>query len=141
MSEATSELHDLRKEIAQLRAMFLLIITIGLLVLMIGNLVALYQLPRMEKVFAETLGSLDKLPMLTLQVLNYGRMQGGQVAIIAVTALPVLTLLFLFIFRRSWAIVLVAGLVMVLLVAHWMIISSAVKEPLQQILSGMTAVE
>lgn len=139
MSEDTNELHDLRKEIAQLRAMFLLLITIGLLVLMIGNLVSVFQLPHAEKVFTDMLGSPDKLPVLTRHVLEYGRMQGGQVAIIAVTAVPVLTLLFLFVMRRSFAVVVVAGVVMSLLVAHWMVISTAVKEPMQQIIQGITA--
>lgn len=139
MSEDTGELNDLRKEIAQLRAMFLLLITIGLLTLMCGNLVALFQLPRSEKIFTDMLGSLDKLPQLTRQVLDYGRLQGGQVAIIAVTALPVLTLLFLFVFRRSSAMVVFAGIVMVLLVAHWLIISTAIREPMQQIITGIAA--
>lgn len=139
MSEDAGELHDLRKEIAQLRAMFLLLITIGLLTLMCGNLVALFQLPRSEKIFTDMLGSLDKLPQLTCQVLDYGRLQGGQVAIIAVTALPVLTLLFLFVFRRSSAMVVFAGVIMVLLVAHWLIISTAIREPMQQIITGIAA--
>lgn len=139
MSDAANELHDLRKEIAQLRAMFLLILTIGLLVLMIGNLIAVFQLPRMEKVFTDTLGSLDKLPVLTLQVLNYGRMQGGQLAIIIVTAVPMFTMLLLYILRRSFAMVVIAGLVMVLLLAHWLIVSTAVTEPLKQIIQAMAA--
>lgn len=139
MSEDGGELNDLRKEIAQLRAMFLLLITIGLLTLMCGNLVALFQLPRSEKIFADMLGSPDKLPQLTRQVLDYGRFQGGQVAIIAVTALPVLTLLFLFVFRRSSVMVVFAGVVMVLLVAHWLILSTAIREPMQQIITGIAA--
>ena len=139
MSEDVGELHDLRKEIAQLRSMFLLLITIGLLTLMCGNLVALFQLPRSEKIFTDMLGSLDKLPLLTRQVLDYGRLQGGQVAIIAVTALPVLTLLFLFVFRRSSAMVVFAGVIMVLLVAHWLVIATAIREPMQQIITGIAA--
>lgn len=139
MSEEADELHELRKEIAQLRAMFLLIITIGLLVLMIGNLVAVFQLPRMEKLFADMLGAPDKLPQVTRWVLDYGRMQGGQVAIIAVTAVPVLTMLFLFIFRRSFSIVIISGLVLMLLIAHWMIVNAAVQTPMQQIITGITA--
>jgi hypothetical protein len=139
MSEDGGELNDLRKEIAQLRAMFLLLITIGLLTLMCGNLVALFQLPRSEKIFTDMLGSPDKLPQLTRQVLDYGRFQGGQVAIIAVTALPVLTLLFLFVFRRSSVMVVFAGVVMVLLVAHWLILSTAIREPMQQIITGIAA--
>lgn len=139
MSDEPTELHDLRREIAQLRAMFLLLITLGMLVLMVGNLVAVFQLPHMEKVFLDMLGTPDKLPVLTRHVLDYGRMQGGQVAIITVTAVPVLTLLFLFVFRRTFAIVVVAGLVMTLLVAHWMVISTAVKEPMQRIIQGITA--
>jgi hypothetical protein len=85
------------------------------------------------------LGSPDKLPQLTRQVLDYGRFQGGQVAIIAVTALPVLTLLFLFVFRRSSVMVVFAGVVMVLLVAHWLILSTAIREPMQQIITGIAA--
>lgn len=139
MSEDGGELNDLRKEVAQLRAMFLLLITIGLLTLMCGNLVALFQLPRSEKIFTDMLGSPDKLPQLTRQVLDYGRFQGGQVAIIAVTAVPVLTLLFLFVFRRSSVMVVFAGVVMVLLVAHWLIISTAIREPMQQIITGIAA--
>ena len=139
MSEDVGELHDLRKEIAQLRSMFLLLITIGLLTLMCGNLVALFQLPRSEKIFTDMLGSLDKVPQLTRHVLDYGRLQGGQVAIIAVTALPVLTLLFLFVFRRSSAMVVFAGVIMVLLVAHWLVIATAIREPMQQIITGIAA--
>lgn len=139
MSEDGGELNDLRKEIAQLRAMFLLLITIGLLTLMCGNLVALFQLPRSEKIFTDMLGSPDKLPQLTRQVLDYGRFQGGQAAIIAVTAVPVLTLLFLFVFRRSSVMVVFAGIVMVLLVAHWLILSTAIREPMQQIITGIAA--
>lgn len=141
MSEEPNELHHLRREIAQLRAMFLLLIAIGLLVLVIGNLVSVYQLPQFEKTLTETLSTPDKMPQLTRWVLDYVGMQDGQVAIIAITAVPVLTLLFLFVFRRSFAIVGVAGLVMTLLVAHWMILAAAVKQPMQQVIQEITSGE
>ncbi|MFZ4764529.1 MAG: hypothetical protein ACOYMN_06200 [Roseimicrobium sp.] len=139
MSDETNELHGLRNELAQLRAMLLLMITLALLVLMLGNLVAIFQLPQFEKVFSDVLGGLEKLPQVTRWVLEYGRMQNGQVAIISVTAIPVLNLLFLFLFRRSNFIVVVSGLIMVLLVAHWMIFATAMREPMQRIMLSLAA--
>lgn len=140
MSETASEIRDLQKQVARMRRVFLFIISLALLVLMFVNLPLVIILPKMERVCGEFIIPMEKLPDLSKWVFSYGRGLGRCLTTVLITVVPLLTITFLLVFRGSPKVLMLAGIVALLLIAHWMIVSLATLMPVimifQQIKAG-----
>lgn len=109
--------------------MVFLVMGIALLALLVANIIATLQLPHADKVFEEMLGDRNKLPELTRMVLSYGKAAGGMLSVGVVIIAPILACTVFLLFPRSlWAILLV-GFAVLFLMAHWLLISLAIKMP------------
>jgi hypothetical protein len=132
-------LFQLRQELKAMRLMIVLMVCFVLLGLLLGNLYAVFQISKMERIFEEMLGDKNKLPMLTRWVIFYGRL-GGTLLPFALTAIvPVSTCGIYMVFRKTrWAQVF-AALVVLFLISHWVVITLAMQIPLLQIVQGINS--
>lgn len=119
--------------------MFLCVISVALLVLMFVNLHLVFLLPKMEHVFSKLIVPMEKLPDLSKRVLSYGRGLGRWLPLVIVTVIPLLTITLLFVYRRSSKVLILAGMVALLLIAHWMIVSLATQMPVLMIFNQINA--
>ncbi|RBP38673.1 hypothetical protein DES53_111195 [Roseimicrobium gellanilyticum] len=127
----------LREEVKALRLMTMLIVMFVLVALMFGNLLAVFQVPKMVKVFEEMLGDLRKLPTLTHWVISYSRLGGWMLPYALMIVVPVSTCVTYVLFRKTlWAQVF-AALVILFLIFHWVIVALAIQSPLLQIMQGI----
>jgi hypothetical protein len=137
MTEDNHPGFSLQGEVKALRLMVALMVTFFLIGLMVGNLFAVFQIPKMEKIFEEMLGDRNKLPELTKCVISYGRL--GLLPLALVAMVPVSTSVIYVLFRKTrWAQVFVA-LVILFLILHWIVIAFALRIPLLQIIQGINA--
>jgi len=127
----------LQREVKALRLMIVLLVTFILMGLMLGNLLAVFQIPKMEKIYEEMLGDKRKLPMLTQWILSYGRLGGMMLPLALMVVVPVSTSVMYVLFRKTlWAQVL-AALVILFLIFHWAVLGLALQSPLLQIIQGI----
>lgn len=127
----------LHREVKALRLMIVLMVTFILIGLMLGNIFAVFQIPKMEKIFEEMLGDKNKLPMLTKWVLSYGRLGGMMLPLALTVVVPVSTSVIYVLFRKTlWAQVF-AAVVILFLIFHWVVIAVALQIPLLQLMQGI----
>lgn len=137
MTEDNHPGFSLQGEVKALRLMIVLMVTFILVGLMVGNMFAVFQIPKMEKIFEEMLGDRNKLPELTKAVISYGRL--GLLPLAMVSIVPVSTSVIYVLFRKAlWAQVFVT-LVIFFLILHWVVIAFALRIPLLQIIQGVNA--
>ena len=129
--------YALQREVKALRLMSVLLVSLVLFGLMLGNLFAVFQIPKVEKVFEELLGDRNKLPMLSKWVISYGRLGGLMLPLALVAVVPVSTSVIYVLFRKTlWAQVFAASVIL-FLTAHWVVIYVAMQIPLLQIIQGV----
>ena len=129
--------YSLQREVKALRLMIVLMVTFILMGLMCGNLLAVFQIPKMERIFEEMLGDLRKLPTLTLWVISYSKLGGMMLPLALMVVVPVSTCVTYVLFRKTlWAQVF-AALVILFLIFHWAILGLALQSPLLQIMQGI----
>ena len=137
MSQDYAPDYTLQREVKALRLMIVLLVSFVLLGLMFGNLFAVFQIPKMVKVFEEMLGDLRKLPTLTHWVISYSRLGGAMLPYALMTVVPISTCVIYALFRRTlWAQVF-AALVILFLIFHWAVLGLALQSPLLQIIQGI----
>jgi hypothetical protein len=137
MSDDNIQVFGLHREVKALRLMIVLMVTFILVGLMFGNLFAVFQIPKMERVFEEMLGDRRKLPMLTQWVISYGRLGGMMLPLALMVVVPVSTCVTYVLFRKTLWAQIFAALVILFLIFHWAVLGLALQSPLLQIIQGI----
>lgn len=124
------ELDQLKREVARTRSLLNVLLTVAVLLLLLPNLAIPVMIPRFEKIFADMLGSLEKLPTLTQSVLAYGRALSG-IGIAPLLVLPALAVCVgLFAAPRSRRAISAAVLAIIFLGLHFAMIVFSLYVPL-----------
>lgn len=135
--DQTETISELRREVAGMRFGLFLVATGGLIALALWNVFAIGNIPRMEKIFEDMLGSRDKLPELTKWIIGYGRAGAGLMPIVVVGFLTVISWSVMLLMRHTWKFLLVAIVAALLLTVHGQIIGTGLNMPLMQIIQGI----
>jgi hypothetical protein len=130
MSDEPVDLQSLKRDVAHIRFVMVLLIVLAMGFLALINLVAVSSVPRFELIFMEMLGDKSRLPVPTKAVISYSRLGAGLAPYVVAVAVPGLAVLGLLLGSRTRVIPFLCVAVMAFQILHFVMINAALYAPL-----------